>query len=492
MKDYQTGMLDAAIPLPASVSVAMEDIAATMREGLLAMAVGAGLQVMQALMEESVTALCGPKGRHQPERSAVRHGSEDGSVSLGGRRVPVRRPRVRTADGSGEVPVPAYELFSSSEMLGEMAMARMLAGLSTRRYRVGLEPVGAEVEAAATATSKSAVSRRFVAATGRALEELLSRELSELDLVAVMLDGVHFAEHVLIVALGIAIDGTKIPLAVVEGSTENTTLVTDLLVGLRERGLDVCRPTLVVIDGSKALAAAVRSVFDRPILARCQLHKIRNVESKLPKSLAATVAKQMRAAYRMNNELAARAELENLARQLRKAHPGAAASPEEGARRHAHRDATRGATHPGTHAAVDQHDRVHDRDLPGALRQRQTLARRADGAALVRGGDGRGSQTVPPCQRASSPASTTKSTRRRSRRNERHTHRIRSRRGLNNHGTVTEVLREPGHPQHDRFSDPGVLGAAELIAFDVLDPDSSLPGPTPGIGSGSLCGRGVS
>ena len=145
MKDYQSDELDAAIPLPASVSVAMADIAATMREGLLAMAVGAGLSVMQTLMDESVTAICGPKGRHDANREAVRHGREEGSVTLGGRRVSVRRPRVRTADGSGEIPVPAYELFNSTELLGEMAMARMLAKLSTRRYRLGLEPVGAAV-----------------------------------------------------------------------------------------------------------------------------------------------------------------------------------------------------------------------------------------------------------------------------------------------------------------------------------------------------------
>ena len=100
MKDYQTEQLDGPIPVPTSVNVAMADIAATMREGLLAMAVGAGLQVMQALMDESVTDICGPKGKHLPDRGAVRHGSEDGSVTLGGRRVSVRRPRVRTADGT--------------------------------------------------------------------------------------------------------------------------------------------------------------------------------------------------------------------------------------------------------------------------------------------------------------------------------------------------------------------------------------------------------
>ncbi len=329
MKNYQTDELAALIPLPTSVNVAMADIAATMREGLLAMAVSAGLAVMGSLMEESVTALCGPKGKHDAGRSAVRHGSEDGSVTLGGRRVGVRRPRVRASDGSGEVPVPAYDLFSSTELLSEMALAKMMAKLSTRRYRAGLEPVGTSVEAAATSTSKSAVSRRFVEATEVALAELLATDLSALDLVALMVDGVHFADHLLVVALGIGTDGTKHPLAVVEGSTENATLVTDLLVGLRERGLEVTRPLLVVIDGAKALSSAVRAVFDHPVIARCQLHKIRNVTSKLPEALGQTVAKKMRAAYHKDT-LVAQAELEELAHQLAKSHPGAAGSLREG------------------------------------------------------------------------------------------------------------------------------------------------------------------
>ncbi len=239
MKNYQNETVDAPIPVPESVTVAMEDIAATMREGLLAMAVGAGLSVMASLMDESVSELCGAKGKHDAQRSAGRHGRENGSVALGGRRVAVRRPRVRAADGSGEVAVPAYDLFASSDLLGEMAMTRMLAKLSTRRYGVGLEPVGEEVTSKARSTSKSAVSRRFVAATETALAALLGRDLSGLDLVAVMVDGVHFGEHLCVVALGIGIDGTKHPLGVVEGSTENATVVGDLFVDLRGRGLDV-------------------------------------------------------------------------------------------------------------------------------------------------------------------------------------------------------------------------------------------------------------
>ena len=276
-KNYQSRQVRAsaaadAVVVPEEVTIALGEVAESVKEGLLALAVGAGMQVMAAMMAESVTGLCGPKGRHDRQRTAVRHGTEAGSVSLGGRRVPVRRPRVRAADGSGELPVPAYEVFAGTEVLGRLAMERMLGGLSARRYPVGLEPVGQAVEQAATATSKSAVSRRFVAATESALADLLRADLSTVDLVALMVDGVHFGEHCCVVAVGIDLDGTKHPLALVEGSTENATLVTDLLVGLRERGLDVTRPILAVLDGSKALRRGVLDVFDRPVIQRCQLH----------------------------------------------------------------------------------------------------------------------------------------------------------------------------------------------------------------------------
>ena len=319
-----------AVAVPEVVSVALGEVMADVREGLLAMAVGTGLQVMAAMMHEDVTAVCGPKGQHDPDRVAVRHGSEQGSVILGGRRVPITRPRMRAADGSGELPVRSYELFTGTEVLGRMAMAKMLAGISTRGWRVGLEPVGEQVEQAATSTSKSAISRRFVKATETALAELLAAPLHEVDLVAVMLDGVHFGEHLCVVALGIGIDGTKHPLALVEGDTENATVVTDLLVGLRERGLDVTRPILVVIDGAKALRAAVTRVFDHPVIARCQIHKLRNVADRLPDRLAATVTKRMRRAYHADSALAAEAQLQALAKELERTHPGAAGSLREG------------------------------------------------------------------------------------------------------------------------------------------------------------------
>ena len=392
--------------VPERVSVAMAQIAENMQEGLLALAVGAGLQVMQTLMEADVTALAGPKGRHDAARTAVRHGCERGSVTLGGRRVPVTRPRVRAADGSGELPIAFYELFTSTEILGRMAMERMLAGLSARRYPVGLEPVGQHVTETSSATSKSAVSRRFVAMTETALAELLSRDLSGLDLVALMIDGVHFAESCCIVAMGIDIDGHKHPLALVEGSTENATLVTGLLVDLRERGLDVTRPMLVGLDGSKALRRAVLDVLDHPVIQRCQLHKIRNVKDHLPQRLRATVGRKMTDAYHASSALEAEAALLALANELDRTHPGAAASLREGLAGDAHGLAVGCAAHPGSHAALDQRHRVDDLHQSRSCPERQTLARRADGAALVRRRHGRGRQAIPPRQRSPAPTGT--------------------------------------------------------------------------------------
>jgi transposase-like protein len=214
--------------------------------------------------------------------------------------------------------------------LGRLALERMLGGLSTRRYPVGLEPVGAQVAQTATGTSKSAVSRRFVAKTHTALAELLAADLSGLDLACLLIDGVHFGEHTCVVALGIAIDGTKHPLALVEGATENATLARELLVGLRERGLEVTRPILCVVDGAKALRRAILDVFDHPVIARCQQHKIRNVRDKLPERLGGPVEHRMRTAWHAASALDAQAQLEALARELDKTHPGAAASLREG------------------------------------------------------------------------------------------------------------------------------------------------------------------
>jgi putative transposase len=326
----EPGPQPSGIAVPEQVVVSMAEIAESAKEGLLALAVGTGLQVMAAMFDEDVARLCGPEGKHNPGRAGYRHGSEDGAVTLGGRRLPVTRPRVRAAGGSGELHLASYDLFSSTEILTQLALERMLAGLSSRRYGRGLEPAGQAVEETAGAISKSAVSRRFVAATETALAGLMSRRLDDLDLVAFMVDGVHFGEHTCVVALGIGSDGIKHPLAVEEGSTENATLVTDLITGLRDRGLDVTRPILAVLDGAKALSRAVKDVFDKPLIQRCQQHKIKNVRDKLPEKLRAVAEKRMREAYHAGSAVEAEGLLTALARELDKTHPGAAASLREG------------------------------------------------------------------------------------------------------------------------------------------------------------------
>ena len=265
-----------------------------------------------------------------------------------------------------------------------MALDRMLAGLSTRRYPVGLEPVGARTEQAATSTSRSAVSRRFVAADrDRAGRSCWPRTCPRLDLVAFMVDGVHFGEHTCVVALGIDIDGAKHPLSLVEGSTENATLVTELIVGLRERGLDVTRPILAVLDGSKALRRAVLDVFDRPVIGRCQLHKIRNVAGSpageaahhghLPD--AAGLSRRLRAGRRGRTVRAGRRARPHPSRR--------GGEPARGHGRDPHRAAPGHPAHARPHVPLDQRRGEHDLDLPHAREQRQALARRADGAALV-------------------------------------------------------------------------------------------------------------
>jgi putative transposase len=321
---------DAELVLPKQVTVALAELAGAAREGLLALAVGTGLGVLGSLLEADVERLAGPKGRHNPTRAAVRHGTQPGKVTLGGRRVRADRPRVRTADGAHELSLPTWQAFTATELLDQLTLERMLAKLSTRRYQVGLEPVGSRVEQDATGTSKSAVSRRFVAATEHALAELLAADLSGLDLVALMVDGIKVAEHTCVVALGITLDGTKVPLGLAEGATENATVVRDLLADLRERGMETTRPILCVIDGAKALRRAISDVFDHPIVQRCQLHKLRNVTDRLPDAVASTVAKRMRRAYHHTDPLVAQAELEALARELDRSHPGAAASLREG------------------------------------------------------------------------------------------------------------------------------------------------------------------
>lgn len=319
---------EARFALPEQVEVPLHQLAGAVKEGLLAFSVGVGLKVMALMMEEELNEVVGPKGKHDKERTATRHGSEDGSVVLGGRKAKVTRPRARRLDGSGEVELSTYKHFSTEDLLQQMALERMVAGLSTRNYRAGLEPVG---DVAATGTTRSAVSRRFVERTTTALKELMARDLSRLDIVALLLDGVEIAGHTMIVALGVDAKGHKHPLGLREGTTENKGVCRALLSNLIERGLDFSDGLLVVIDGGKGLRSAVNSVFGRlALVQRCQLHKRRNVIDHLPDHMHSFVVAKMESAYKMRDFGAAKRALQDLARTLDAQHPGAAASLREG------------------------------------------------------------------------------------------------------------------------------------------------------------------
>ncbi len=315
------------VEMPEQVQVSLAELAGRTREGLLAFAVGVGMEVFHTLLQEDVARIVGPKGRHDPNRVAYRHSGEPTSIGLGGRRVPVTRPRVRSIAGE-EMTLPTWAAFAGEEVLSEMATERMLAGLSSRHYPVGLEPVGVK----GSGTSKSAVSRRFTARTEKALAELLARDLSELQLCAIFGDGLEVADHTIVAAIGVDHEGSKHVLGLKEGSTENATVCTGLLTDLVDRGLDVSGGVLLVLDGGKGWKKAVRDTFgDLALVQRCRLHKERNVLGYLPDHLHLDVRRRLRRAWGRSRYEDALADLGKLARWLEdRGHPSAAASLREG------------------------------------------------------------------------------------------------------------------------------------------------------------------
>jgi transposase-like protein len=317
--------------LPERVQEALGQLVGAAREGLLSLSVAVGLGVLSELLEEEVDELVGPKGRWNQDRIAVRHGHGDGEVTLGGRRVQVKRPRARTADGEAEVPLRTYEHFADRDQLAGVVLERMLAGVSTRQYRRAQEPVGEELEARTRSTSKSAVSRAFVQRTRDQLWELMSRQLADLRLAVMMLDGIELHGRMNIVALGISTEGEKLALGLWDGSSERAAVAAALLSDLVDRGLDVEQGLLFVIDGSKALRKAIRQVFGNDVpVQRCVQHKERNVIDHLPDRDRQTVKARLRRAWAENDHDRALEQLNALALELDRAHPGAAASLREG------------------------------------------------------------------------------------------------------------------------------------------------------------------
>lgn len=293
-----------------------------LHDGLLSFCTAAGITVLHALMEEDVLKMAGIKGKHNPDRQAYRHGTEETSVTIAGTYAPIVRPRVRTPNGK-ELVIESYELARKTDLLSQVALNRMLHGLSSRNYNFGSENPGGK------GSSKSAVSRRFIKATEAELNKLLNRKVP--DIVVLFIDGVVFAEHNVIVAMGLDADGRKHILGFKIGATENARVCQDLLVDLCERGLHAEDGMLAVIDGSKALKKALKAVFGENLLIqRCQVHKKRNIKDYLPETTWQWTKPQLNRAWAREDTKPALNDLKALATRLETNHPDAAASLREG------------------------------------------------------------------------------------------------------------------------------------------------------------------
>ena len=312
---------------PAPRHLPLVDILIDTQAELQELVVTSGLKVLEAMLEEDRVAVCGPRYAHQPARRAYRAGHAPSEVVLGGRKVAVRRPRVRR-DGH-EVPLPSVQAFTHTDPLNRRIVEQMLVGVATRQYGRSLEPLGPAVRT--RGTSKSAVSRRFVTQTPAQLDTWRATPLDDLDLVALLIDGVHVGGHCIVVALGLDNTGLKHPLGLWEGSTENATVVQGLLTNVQSRGLRTDRSLLVILDGAQALHTAVTQTFGPAALVqRCQVHKRRNVLEHLPEAQRPWVKAILTRAYTHADVKAARRLLQDLARRLDAEYPSAAASVREG------------------------------------------------------------------------------------------------------------------------------------------------------------------
>src|SRR5690242_17077760 len=312
-----------------AVAVAFEEVRSSFEKFCLI----AGIEALQALLQEEAAALCGERHQRHDGRRGRRWGETRSPVAFHGGRVGVDRPRVRSREGQQELVLPSWAAAQDEDWLGQWAMNQMLINVSTRKFRRSVRLPGGDVGSiSGDGTSRSAVSRKFVALSNAKLREWLASDLSKLDLLAIQIDGLHISDElILVAAVGIDGRGEKHPLGLVEGATENAATVQALLDNLVERGLDPAGVWLFIIDGAKALSKAIRrtSGQDAPI-QRCQVHKARNITERLPRSLHAAVRKTLRQAWELDDAVKAEQLVRNLARRLEKDWPGISATILEG------------------------------------------------------------------------------------------------------------------------------------------------------------------
>jgi len=324
---------------PVAMSIAMQQLMLPLllamdatKKGLLGFVQQMGMVVLSELLAAEAAQIAGPKGKHLAGRTHHHWGTATTPICLGGRNVSVEHPRVRARGRGkgGEVILPSVEALRESDPLTSRVAEQIVLGVSTRGYERSLDPIDSSLDA--RGASKSNASRALIDATTEKLAAFVSRKLDDVDLVAMFIDGIEFAGHAVLIALGVTIDGPKVPLGTWAGPTENSTVVTALLHNLVDRGLRVEQSMLFVIDGAKAIRKALRDVFgDRAIVQRCQVHKARNVRDHLPESRRPYVARQIRDAYDSTTAATARKKLMQLASWLdSNGEDGAAASLREG------------------------------------------------------------------------------------------------------------------------------------------------------------------
>jgi transposase-like protein len=299
----------------------MAEMVGWLRQGVGELIRQAGLRLMELLMQEEVRELVGERSQRQAERTAHRWGSERGYCVVMGQKVPVERPRVRSTDDR-EVRLGSYEMFHRGEPLTETVWEKLMLGLSTRKYgqavREFTEAYGLE---------KSAVSEHFIEASRAKLQEMMERRLDKTRLCALLIDATPFAGQQLVVAMGISQDGRKMILGLRQGATENATVVGELLGDLVSRGLNFSEPRLYILDGGKALTAAVKKhAGESAAIQRCQVHKRRNVLDHLTDEQKPVVAQRLNAAYALEDHAAAKQALNTLHRELMDLNPSAARS----------------------------------------------------------------------------------------------------------------------------------------------------------------------
>ena len=324
----RNSITSAAVVAAESVDRAWAEVGASFERFCL----NAGLATLAGMMEAEARELCGPRYGRGGGKSGLRWGKTKGKVAFHGGKIEMERPRVRGRNG-GELALPSWEAANGEDWLGQWALSQMLINVSTRKFARSVRLPEGDIPAPKGAgVSKSAASRRFVALSAERMKDWMAADLSKLDLLVIQIDGIHIREDlVLLAAVGVDGEGEKHPLAVMEGATENAAVCQALLDNLTGRGLDPQIYRLFVIDGSKALAKAIRATFGRHTpIQRCQVHKARNIVERLPKPLHASMRKTLRQAWELADADKAERLIVNLARRLEREAPGVAASILEG------------------------------------------------------------------------------------------------------------------------------------------------------------------